>query len=117
MSRSEFLNRYSASSDSDYVRKLIENSGATVSNEARQALTTSGKSHGQILLELADNPDVTRALTNRAFVTPHYFGYLRRDPDPTGYASWLQLLERTGDFERVTSGFINSIEYRERFFK
>ena len=117
VNRSEFLNRYAALSDSDYAAKLIENSGATISNEARQIVTNTSKSRGQILLELADNPDVTRALTNRAFVMLHYFGYLRRDPDPTGYASWLQLLERTGDFERVTSGFVNSIEYRERFFK
>ncbi|HEY8204272.1 MAG TPA: DUF4214 domain-containing protein, partial [Pyrinomonadaceae bacterium] len=73
------------------------------------------KTRAQILADIVANADVSRAFANRAFVTLHYFGYLRRDPDRAGFQGWLQLLERTGDFERVTSGFVNSIEYRQRF--
>jgi hypothetical protein len=115
LNRSEFASRYSALPDSEYVNKLIENSGGTVSSELRQAVSSSRKTRAQILADIVANADVSRAFANRAFVTLHYFGYLRRDPDRVGFQGWLQLLERTGDFERVTSGFVNSIEYRQRF--
>ncbi len=117
VNRSDFADRYSAMSVSDYITKFVENSGAQISNDTRQTLLSSGKSRSQTLLEIVDNSDIARALANRSFVTLNYFGYLRRDPDPGGYAAWLQLLDRSGDFARVTSGFINSIEYRKRFFQ
>jgi hypothetical protein len=44
----------------------------------------------------------------------HYFGYLRRDPDAQ-YQVWINILNSTGDSRNVTSGFINSPEYRARF--
>jgi hypothetical protein len=44
----------------------------------------------------------------------HYFGYLRRDPDAF-YQDWITILTNTGDIRNVTSGFINSSEYRARF--
>ena len=47
-----------------------------------------------------------------------YFGYLRRDPDASGYQFWLnKLSEFNGDFERaeMVKAFINSGEYRQRF--
>ena len=51
----------------------------------------------------------------RAFVMLHYYGYLRRAPDPASVAGWLELLNRSGDATRITEGFINSPEYRHRF--
>lgn len=114
VNREEFVKRYSALSTADYVNQLVDNSGA--SNEQRQALINTQKGRAQVLLELSGNSDVARIFANRAFVTLYYFGYLRRDPDPNGFAGWLQFLERTGDFARITGGFVNSIEYRQRFF-
>jgi hypothetical protein len=40
---------------------------------------------------------------------------LRRDPEPAGLEQWLSILDRTGDLRQVTSGFVNSVEYRQRF--
>ncbi|HEV8590081.1 MAG TPA: DUF4214 domain-containing protein [Pyrinomonadaceae bacterium] len=113
--RDDFANGYSTLPVDAYLNKLVENSGAKISNEVRQTLSGQD-SRPRILLAVVDHPEVAGVLTNRAFVTLNYFGYLRRDPDESGYAGWLQLLERTGNFSRITSGFINSIEYRQRFF-
>lgn len=52
---------------------------------------------------------------NRSFVLLHYFGFLRRDPDSPGVDAWTDGLDRSGDASRVTEGFINSLEYRQRF--
>jgi len=56
-----------------------------------------------------------KRLGNRSFVILHYFGYLRRDPDGNRVDGWTDMLDRSGDAARVTEGFINSLEYRQRF--
>jgi hypothetical protein len=63
--------------------------------------------------ERIDSDEMMR-LGNRSFVILHYFGYLRRDPDP-GADGWIEMLDRSGVSTRVTDGFINSLEYRQRF--
>jgi hypothetical protein len=47
-----------------------------------------------------------------------YFGYLRRDPDASGYSFWLAKLNQFGgNFEQaeMVKAFISSTEYRDRF--
>jgi len=51
---------------------------------------------------------------NEAFVIEAYFGYLRRDPEAL-YTQWIQMLNRTGDYRTLVSGFLNSNEYHQRF--
>ena len=63
--------------------------------------------------ERIDSDEMMR-LGNRALVILHYFGYLRRDPDP-GADGWTEMLDRSGAAEKVTQGFIQSLEYRQRF--
>jgi len=113
--RAEFVNRYSGMSDQDYAMKLHEQTEGSLPDSTRQTISTDGKSRAEILLNVANNPGVTQKFTNRAFVTLHYFGYLGRDPDAPGFANWLQTIDRTGNFQQVTSGFVNSVEYRQRF--
>jgi hypothetical protein len=52
---------------------------------------------------------------NAAYVTRCYATFLRRQPDSAGYAWWLNVLNSSGDYRAVISGFINSSEYRLRF--
>ena len=59
-----------------------------------------------------------QAKFNEAFVRMQYFGYLRRDPDDSGFHFWLNKLnEFDGNFERaeMVKAFIVSGEYRDRF--
>jgi len=56
------------------------------------------------------------ATFNRAFVLAEYFGYLRRDPDQTGFNAWLAFLNANPTDQRtMVNGFVNSAEYRMRF--
>lgn len=61
-----------------------------------------------------DSDEMMR-LGNRSFVILHYFGYLRRDPDARDVNGWTEILDRSGVATQVTDGFINSLEYRQRF--
>jgi hypothetical protein len=47
-----------------------------------------------------------------------YFGYLRRDPDASGFNFWLNKLNSfNGNFvdAEMVKSFISSSEYRQRF--
>ena len=68
----------------------------------------------QKLPQKIDSDEMMR-LGNRSFVMLHYFGFLRRDPDPRDVDGWTEILDRSGVATRVTEGFINSLEYRQRF--
>jgi hypothetical protein len=54
----------------------------------------------QVLRQVAEDPDLYNAESNRAFVLAEYFGYLRRNPndpqdtDYTGYDFWLTKLNQ-----------------------
>jgi hypothetical protein len=48
-------------------------------------------------------------------VLTQYFGYLRRDPDETGYQFWLNVLNTTGNFRSMVCAFLTSAEYQQRF--
>jgi len=66
------------------------------------------------LRQRIDSDEMMR-LSNRSFVILHYFGYLQRDPDARGVNGWTEILDRSGVATQVTEGFINSLEYRQRF--
>jgi len=47
-----------------------------------------------------------------------YFGYLRRDPDTSGFNAWLGKLNNFGGSfinAEMVKAFISSSEYRQRF--
>jgi len=121
--RAAFLARYpSAQSPEDYVAALNANAGgALTSAEAADLAARIGdgsETRAGALLKIAEDADLRRAETNRAFVLMEYFGYLRRDPDPEGFAFWLSKLnEFNRDFIRaeMVKAFISSAEYRQRF--
>ena len=54
---------------------------------------------------------------NTAFVFMEYIGYLRRNPDQSGYDHWLGKLNQYGNWvdAQMVLAFIASPEYRARF--
>ena len=115
------------------VDALNANAGGALSQAERDALVgdlkSGAKTRAQVLRAVAEDADLTRAETNKAFVLMQYFGYLRRNPDdvgfdgqpdPTfsGYNFWLSKLNQfNGNFVKaeMVKAFISSIEYRQRF--
>jgi hypothetical protein len=94
----------------------------TFTDSERTALGT-GLNEGtltrtQVLQRVAQNGRFVDARRNEMFVRMQYFGYLRRDPDDSGYHFWLNKLnEFEGNFERaeMVKAFLVSGEYRDRF--
>ena len=48
-----------------------------------------------------------------AYVLVHFFAYLGRDPDQSGYDFWLEVLTRTGDRRALSRAFMESDEYKQ----
>jgi hypothetical protein len=109
-----------------FVDALIANSGATIPAATRaQAIgrfftaNSSDLAARAFALRLVvENPAFAAAEFNRTFVTMEYFGYLRRDPDASGFNFWLNKLNSfNGNFVNadMVKAFITSTEYRQRF--
>jgi hypothetical protein len=72
----------------------------------------------QVLRAIAESQQFSNLEFNRAFVTMEYFGYLRRDPDNSGFNFWLGKLNSfQGSFgnAEMVKAFLASSEYRQRF--
>jgi uncharacterized repeat protein (TIGR01451 family) len=83
-----------------------------------QALDNGIITRAQALRLVAESEVLRTSEFNRAFVALQYFGYLRRDPDPSGYNFWLTKLNQfNGDYiaAEMVKAFISSREYRQRF--
>ncbi|MFL6285369.1 MAG: PQQ-dependent sugar dehydrogenase [Pyrinomonadaceae bacterium] len=131
VSRADFVAQYPpAQTPAQYVNALNTNAGLVIT-PAEEADFAARLANGQetratVLRKIADDDDLRRAETNRAFVLMQYFGYLRRNPDDApetnrdfaGYNFWLTKLDSfNGDYRRaeMVRAFISSDEYRNRF--
>ena len=116
-SRSEFQQKYGSISDpTAYVDAILNSAGVTLSQ--RQQLISdlsSGKAtRASTLRAIMESQEVYNKYYNTAFVVMQYFGYLRRDPDIL-YLEWIKTMDKTGDYRTMINGFMNSLEYRQRF--
>jgi len=124
--RAEFTARYqSALNGQDFVDALIlnvrTNTGVDLAATRNELLAVynSGSdqndSRARTLRAVVDHADFKAAEYNRAFVLAQYFGYLRREPDQTGYNFWLNVLNSDpGNFRGMVCSFITSAEYQDR---
>jgi hypothetical protein len=127
--RSRFTTVFPASrTAAQFVDALNANAGNPLSTSERDQLVndllTNTRSPAQVLRAVAEDPDLSAAESNRAFVLIQYFGYLRRNPndapdaDYTGYDFWLgKLSQFNGNYvaAEMVKSFIVSSEYRQRF--
>jgi hypothetical protein len=112
----------------EFVDALNRNAGNPLSQSERDQLvsdlSTNARTRAQVLRAVAEDPDLSSAEFNRAFVLMQFFGYLRRNPndppdsDYTGFDFWLAKMNQfNGNFEsaEMVKAFLTSIEYRQRF--
>jgi hypothetical protein len=132
VARQEFLDTYGNLSNAGYVEALLRRYGLTritapdpqqpdgvtkvilTQGELISRLNADGLTRGQVLRAVADSDEVGAREFENAFVAAQYYGYLRRKPEPDGYAAWLAVLRR-GDIRTMVNGFMNSAEYKLRF--
>ena len=74
-------------------------------------------SRARIAYLVAENQTFKLAEYNKAFVLMEYFGYMRRDPDESGYQFWLDILNNRvpNNYRSMVCAFLTSAEYQERF--
>lgn len=125
--RPEFQARYNGLTTAQYVDRLFETQGITPSASERNDLinsidncsfTIGCPTRMSVLRRIVERGEFDRRVFNEAFVTMQYFGYLRRDPDPLGFAFWLNKLNQfNGNFieAEMVKAFLSSDEYRRRF--
>ncbi|MEP6820077.1 MAG: DUF4214 domain-containing protein, partial [bacterium] len=120
--RADFRATYEGLTNAGYVNALISHTGVDFSQSERAALVnvlSNGTStRAGVLRQITENERFVAAKRNETFVMMEYFGYLRRDPDESGYAFWLNKLNQfNGNFEQaeMVKAFIVSGEYRARF--
>src|SRR5262249_17361975 len=126
--RSEFVAKYAAATTGPaFVDALIAsiqaNSNVDLTPQ-RQALidkyntgTSMAQSRALALRDAIDATTFQTAEFNPAFVLMQYFGYLGRDPEPGGFAFWLDVLNNRvpGNFKGMVCAFVTSAEYQQRF--
>ncbi|MFL6212099.1 MAG: TIGR03118 family protein [Pyrinomonadaceae bacterium] len=120
--RNEFRATLDALTNAQYVDRLIANTGVSFPTATRDQavsdLNGGTKTRAQVLQDFVENARFVNdaATFNRAFVLTEYFGYLRRNPEAAGFNAWLNFLNtHPGDFRTMVNGFVNSLEYRQRF--
>jgi serine protease AprX len=119
--RPAFREVYDGLANDAFVDALISHTGGGF-NGNRDALVgglTGGTlTRAAVLRQVVEKEGFTQAKSNQMFVMMEYFGYLRRDPDESGYQFWLNKLNQFGgNFEQaeMVKAFIVSGEYRARF--
>ena len=117
--RPEFVALYGTATNAQYLDALDANTGDSLTQAEEDALlaglNNGTESRASVLRQVANNALFRTRQFNSAFVLMQYIGYLRRDPDPAGFAFWLNILNTTGNFRAMVCAFITSAEYQARF--
>ena len=120
--RPDFLAAFPRSlSPTAFVDGILQTAGISVTNRTDiiNALTTAGNTdagRAVAMRAIADSPEETNKEFKPSFVYMQYVGYLRREPETAGFNAWLAYLTANPDDHReMVRGFVDSIEYRNRF--
>ena len=118
LSRGDFAAAYPASlTASEYVNKLLQTAGVTVSNKDQliAGLSNGTETRASVLRKIVESAELEAKEFDPAFVAMQYYGYLRRAPETEGYNNWLAYLSKNpGDYKTMVWGFVYSVEYRNR---
>jgi len=116
MARPAFVSTYNGLNTTQYVDTLLNTAGVMLAS--RQAmidgLNNSTLTRAAVLRQIAESNEVATKYFNQAYAVMEYFGYLRRQPDAQ-YLAWIAVLDGGGSPRTMAIGFVNSLEYRQRF--
>jgi hypothetical protein len=119
VARPAFLTQYPANlSAQDFVNQLYNMAGIanpTARADAINALNNAQKNRADVIFDLVELTEFQNREYNPTFVRMQYFGYLRRDIDPSGYNFWINVVNSTNNYRGMICAFVNSSEYQLRF--
>jgi hypothetical protein len=125
--RGEFVSKYGSTYDGPtFVDALIQtvrdNSGVDLASRRSELIAEynagadQNDSRARTLRKLVEYDEFKNVEYNRAFVLAQYFGYLRREPDSSGYNFWLNVLTQDpSNYRGMVCAFITSAEFQDRF--
>ncbi len=77
------------------------------------SIQTGQKSAGEVAYGFVFSPEfVNRRVSNNEFVTIMYRAFFDREPDPSGFESWVGELNRGRTRQQVFNGFVGSQEFK-----
>ncbi|HVG31484.1 MAG TPA: NF038122 family metalloprotease [Pyrinomonadaceae bacterium] len=117
MNRAEFHTIYdSQGTNRSFVETILSRAQMTYANKENLIQSMDGGfiTRAGALRAIAESGEANSRFLVESTIVMHYFGYLRRDPD-AAYQDWINIFNQTGDSRNVTNGFVNSLEYRNRF--
>jgi hypothetical protein len=118
MARPDFQTLYgsllTSAQASAFITRLEQTAGVTLANRNTliNEMASGQKTAAQTLRAFVDSPEVFNKFLNPGLIEMMYFGFLRRNSDPIGFANYMQ---KTGDIRGIVFDFLYSTEYRKRF--
>ena len=106
--------------NAQFVNKLFDTAGLapfTVERQRQIDEMNAGKTRAQVRADVIDISAFRTREYNPSFVLMQYFGFLRRDADPGGYAFWLDIVNNRepNNYLAMVCAFVTSAEYQQRF--
>ena len=117
MARPAFGAIYNGLNNTQFVDTLLSTAGVTSPNRDFWINQLAGgtMTRAVVFRSIMESTEVHKKYYNQSFVVMQYFGYLRRDPDAL-YVNWIAVLDANpSDSRHMINGFMNSLEYRNRF--
>jgi hypothetical protein len=117
MQNLDFMRMYTGTDARGFVELLLSTAGVSLPNKEQliSDLSAGKKTRAEVLRAVVESAEVYSKFYNESFVVMQYFGYLRRDPDSL-YKDWIKIMNQNGgDYRAMINGFVNSLEYRQRF--
>jgi hypothetical protein len=122
ITRESFLQSFPAGMNAtDFVNQLFDTAELVPFTTERQLqideMINRGKTRAEVLRDVIDIQEFRDRELNGAFVLMQYFGYLRRDPDTSGFHFWLDVLNNRepNNYRSMVCAFLTSAEFQLRF--
>lgn len=119
--RPDFLQMYPNSlSNEDFVNRLFDMAQLfpfTADRQSQIEALRVGGTRAAVVRYVIEIAQFRQREYNPSFVLMQYFGYLRRDPEPGGFAFWLDVVNNRApnNYPAMICAFLTSAEYQLRF--
>ncbi len=115
----EFQQTYGALNNTQFVTLVYRNVLDRAPDQAGLndwlAFLNRGASRGEVMLGFTESPEFKAKTAPNVEVIMLYEGMLRRAAEPAGYSVWVDYLKAGNASLPLISGFLNSVEYKNRF--
>jgi ELWxxDGT repeat protein len=116
----EFTNAYGALTNEQYVDLVYQNVlGRPADSAGRQyyleRLNDGRLTRGQVMVGFSESPEFQQLVGDEVYVIAVYVGMLRRVPEASGLAFYVQQMENGLARNAIIWGFIGASEYHARF--